>query len=213
MKKLMVFSLALLAVFSVNAQNSAKAEQLLNEVSAKVKSYDNMVIHFDYILENTNENIKQETRGEVSLKNELYRLNLMGITRLFDGKKLYTIVPEDEEITISNYNPNQDEGITPSKMLSFYEEGYTYKWDITQNIKGRTIQFIKLTPIDSQAEVKEILLGIDKQTKHIYKLIQIQDNGTKVTIKVNQFNTNEPLSQSLFIFDKTKYNGYYINQL
>ncbi|WP_394906409.1 outer membrane lipoprotein carrier protein LolA [uncultured Mesonia sp.] len=213
MKKLMVFSLALLAIFSVNAQNSAKAEQLLNEVSAKVKAYDNMVIHFDYILENTNENIKQETRGEVSLKNELYRLNLMGITRLFDGKKLYTIVPEDEEVTISNYNPNQDEGITPSKMLSFYEEGYTYKWDITQNIKGRTIQFIKLTPIDSQAEVKEILLGVDKQTKHIYKLIQIQDNGTKVTIKVNQFNTNEPLSQSLFTFDKNKYNGYYINQL
>ncbi len=209
----MVFSLALLAIFSVNAQNSAKAEQLLNEVSAKVKAYDNMVIHFDYILENTNENIKQETRGEVSLKNELYRLNLMGITRLFDGKKLYTIVPEDEEVTISNYNPNQDEGITPSKMLSFYEEGYTYKWDITQNIKGRTIQFIKLTPIDSQAEVKEILLGVDKQTKHIYKLIQIQDNGTKVTIKVNQFNTNEPLSQSLFTFDKNKYNGYYINQL
>ncbi len=213
MKKIVLLVLAIGLSGLVQAQNSAKAEKLLNEVSQKVKSYDNIVVDFKYVLENTAENIKQETRGDVSLKGELYRLNLMGITRVFDGNKLYTIVPEDEEITISTYNPNEDQGVTPSKMLTFYEDGYTYKWDTTQDIKGRKIQYIKLNPIDSEAEIKEILLGIDVQTKHIYNLIQKQDNGTKVTIKVNSFKTNEPLSNNLFSFDESKYAGYYINRL
>lgn len=213
MKKIFLLVVAIGLTNFAQAQNSAKAEKLLNEVSQKVKSYDNMVVDFKYTLENTEENIKQETRGDVSLKGELYRLNLMGITRVFDGKKLYTIVPEDEEITISTYDPKNDQGITPSKMLTFYEEGYTYKWDITQNVNGRTIQYIKLNPMDSNAEIKEILLGVDVQTKHIYNLIQQQDNGTKVTIKVNTFKTNEPLSNKLFTFEEGKYNGYYINRL
>jgi len=213
MKKIVLLVLAIGLTSFAQAQNSAKAEKLLKEVSQKVKSYNNIVVDFKYVLENTAENIKQETRGDVSLKGELYRLNLMGITRVFDGKKLYTIVPEDEEITISTYNPNEDQGITPSKMLTFYEEGYTYKWDIAQDVKGRKIQYIKLNPIDSNAEIKEILLGIDVQTKHIYNLIQKQDNGTQVTIKVNSFKTNEPLSNNLFSFDESKYAGYYINRL
>lgn len=213
MKKLSVFIIAILSVFSVNAQNSPKAQKLLNEVSAKVKSYDNMVIDFKYSLENTAEEVSQETRGDVSINGEHYLLNLMGTTQLFDGKKIYTIIPEDQEINISDYVPEDDNNITPSKMFTFYEDGYTYKWDITQDVKGRKIQYIKLTPIDSKAEVKNILLGIDSQTKHIYNLIQTQDNGTKITITVKSFKTNQPLAKNLFSFSENRYKDYYINRL
>lgn len=213
MKKLTILFLALCAFGSMKAQDSKKAKDLLDQVSEKVGSYDNMVIEFSYELNNSAQNIKQETRGDVSLKGEKYVLNLMGITRLFDGEKLYSIIPEDEEVNISSYDPDESDEVTPSKMLTFYEEGYTYKWDITQDVKGRKIQYIKLTPKDSDAEIKQILLGIDTQTKHIYNLIQSQANGTKVTIKVKSFKTNQPLSETLFQFDKDKYQGYYINNL
>jgi exopolysaccharide biosynthesis protein len=100
-------------------------------------------------------------------------------------------------------------------MLTFYEKGYTYKMDIKQNVQGRSIQFVKLIPIDSRAEIKDILLGVDAQTKHIYKLIQTDANGTKYTLTVNSFKTDQPLSKTLFTFDRSKYekDGYYINKL
>lgn len=212
MKKLMFFITALLAL-NLHAQDAQKAENLLQEVSSKVKSYDNMVIDFKYALENTAENVSQETRGDVSIEGEKYVLNLLGTTQMFDGEKIYTIIPEDEEINISNYQEGDQNSITPSKMFTFYEEGYNYQWDITQNVKGRQIQYIKLTPKDSEAEVKNILLGIDKHTKHIYNLIQTQDNDTKITITVKSFKTNQPLSQNLFTFDQDRYDSYYINRL
>ncbi|AUP77531.1 LolA family protein [Flavivirga eckloniae] len=197
--------------FNGIAQNKAKT--LLNEVSQKVKSYENISIDFKYTLENTSENIKQETRGDVIMKGEKYKLNILGVIRLFNGKTLYTISPEDEEVTISSESNSEEDAITPSKMLSFYEDGYMYALDIEQNIKGRKIQYIKLTPIDSNSEIKYILLGIDSQTKHVYNLIQLGKNGTKTTLTVNSFKTNEPLSKSLFTFDANKYTDYYINKL
>jgi outer membrane lipoprotein-sorting protein len=213
MKNISVLMIVILSVFYVNAQDTTKSKTLLNEVSSKVKSYDNMVIDFKYTLENTAENMSQETRGDVSINGDKYVLNLMGTTQIFDGKKIYTIIPEDQEINISNYVAEDNNNITPSKMLTFYQEGYTYKWDITQDIKGRKIQYIKLTPIDSNADVKNILLGIDSQTKHIYNLIQTQDNGTKITITIKSFKTNQPLAKTLFTFKEDRYKDFYINRL
>jgi len=211
MKQLLL--LLLIISSTVFAQNDAKAKTLLSEVSEKVKSYDNIVIDFKYVLENTSENIKQETRGDVTMQGDKYHLRILGITRIYDGKKLHTISPEDEEVTISSENSEEESTLTPSKMLSFYEEGFTYKMDILQNVRGRKIQYIKLYPMDSNAAIKYILLGIDAQTKHIYNLIEIGENGTKTTLTVNSFKTNEPISKTLFTFDESKFKDYFINKL
>lgn len=209
--KRIITILFILIAFNSFSQNKAKT--LLNEVSEKVKSYDNISLDFKYVLENISENIKQETKGDVIMQGEKFKLNILGITRLFDGKTLYSISPEDEEVTISSESDNEEDAITPSKMLSFYEDGYTYVLDIEQNMQGRKIQYVKLTPIDSNSEINYILLGIDANTKHIYNLIQVGKNKTKTTLTVNSFKTNEPLSKTLFTFDASKYKDYYINKL
>ncbi len=203
----------LLFVFGITAMQAQSAKGLLDEVSKKVKSYNNIVINFKYSLNNPAENVDQETRGEVTLQGNRYLLNLMGTEQMYDGKKLHVIIPEDEEINISTLNEEDGASVTPSKMLTFYEDGYTYKMDIEQNVQGRKIQYVKLIPIDSKSDLREILLGIDKQTKHIYKMIQKQNNGTNVTITVNSFKTDQPLSKTLFVFDESKYSSYYINRL
>lgn len=195
------------------AQNDTKAKALLDEVSTKVKQYDNIIIDFKYELENAAENVNQTTKGDVIMAGDKYLLNVLGITRMYDGKTLYTISPEDEEVTISSENTEEEGSITPSKMLSFYEDGYTYSMDIVQNVRGRKIQYVKLTPIDSDSEVTQVLLGIDATTKNIYNLIEIGQNGTRTTLTVNSFQTNQPLSETLFTFDESKYPDYFINKI
>lgn len=212
MKKYLIFSLIIATYFTSFAQNSAKAKQYLDAVSEKVKSYKNISIDFKYSLNNEVENIEHTTQGDVYLKGEQYLLNLMGVTRLYDGKKLYTIVPEDEEVTITKASEEEEGTITPSKMLTFYKEGYRYSWDKKLPIKGRSIQYIKLIPIDTNSEIKHVLLGIDANTKNIYNVIETGKNGSITTLTVNSFKTNQPLSESLFIFDRNKYKDYYFNE-
>lgn len=190
-----------------------KAKELLDQVTTKVRSYDNISIDFKYALNNAKENIKQESKGNVVLKGNKYVLNFMGATKIFDGVKTYTIVPEDEEVTISKLNEKDNNAITPSKMLTFFNSGYKYSMDIAQNISGRKIQYIKLVPISSKDQRKEILLGIDNQTKHIYNLIEVGKNGTRTTLTVNSFKYNQPLSKNQFTFTPSKYPNYYINNI
>ncbi|WP_339624714.1 outer membrane lipoprotein carrier protein LolA [uncultured Winogradskyella sp.] len=209
-----LITLVFLAVGFIGfAQNDAKADLLLKDVSKKIKSYKNISLDFKYELNNINENINQETRGDVVIEGEKYKLNILGLTRIFNGTTLYTISPEDEEVTISTDNSQNEGTITPSQMLSFYEDGYTYKMDIIQTVKGRKIQYVKLNPIDVNAEMKYILLGIDATTKHIYNLIEVGQDGTKTTLTVNSFKTDEPISKTLFTFDESKYSDYFINKI
>ncbi|WP_054557768.1 LolA family protein [Croceitalea dokdonensis] len=211
-KKIGIGFLALMTTaFSLNAQNAQKAKALLDEVYSKVISYDNIEIAFNYTLENAETNTKSEVQGKAFLNGDKYLVDLFGAQAMFDGSKVYTIVPDNEEVTIEN--PSEGENtVTPSKMLTFYKEGHRYAWDILQNVQGRKIQFVKLTPIDTNTEIASILLGIDAETKHIHKLIETGKSGTKTTITVNSFKTNQPLSKSLFTFDEAKYKseGYYI---
>ena len=213
MKQLFGIFLISFIGFTLQAQEAKKAKELLDQVTAKVKSYDNIVIDFKYSLNNPKERINQESNGNVALQGNLYHLNFMGVTKIFDGKKVFTIVPEDEEVTQENFDANDDKAITPNKMLTFFNNGFKYAWDIPQNVKGRKIQFVKLTPSNAKDTRKEILVGIDTQTKHIYTVIEVGKNGTKTSLTVNSFKTNQPLSKNHFTFTKSKYPNYYINKL
>ena len=213
MKKILLIATLIIATIA-NAQQADKAKNLLDEVNSKMSAYNNIYIDFKYNLDNMAENINQETKGNVTIAKDKYLLNYLGATKMYDGSKTYTIVPENEEVTIEK-NANEETAITPSRMLTFYKKGYKYKWDIQQNIRGRKIQYVELKPQKQSSEVKQILLGIDIQTKHIYNLIEIGKNGTKTTITINTFKTNQPLSDNIFKFDREKYkkDGYTIWEL
>jgi outer membrane lipoprotein-sorting protein len=212
MKKIILIFIILTNV-AIQAQNEVKAKALLDKVAEKAKSYQNIQIDFKYSLQNAKEKINQENKGYVILKGEQYVLNFMGVTKLCDGKKMYTISPEDEEITIASVSKNDEGNDTPAKMLTFFKTGFKYAWDIVQNVKGKKIQYVKLTPISAKDDRTQILVGIDTKTNQVYNTITLSKNGTKVTLTVNSFKTNQVLPKNQFTFVQTKYPNYYINKL
>ena len=206
-----------IAIISYNnivvSQETSEAEKLLNKVSENIKSYNNIYINYTYTLSNLEEDINQTNKGSFVTENDNWKFVMLGVTRIFDGDKLYTIIPDDEEVTISAQNPDDETTITPNKMLYFYEEGYNFEMDIVQYVGRKKIQYVKLVPMDSDAEIKYILLGVDVEFNQIYKVIETGLNDTQTTIAIIDFEVNLPLEESLFIFDKEKYKDYYMNIL
>jgi outer membrane lipoprotein-sorting protein len=211
MKKYIVLITFFLGI-TIFAQDTLSAKELLDEVSTKIKSYESLYIEFSNSLDNDAENVHQLTKGNTSLKGDFYVVNLLGMTTVYDGKKVYTINPEDEEVNIAD--PDEDV-FTPAEFFSFYEQGYAYELDKTETLNGRKLQYVKLSPIDSDSEFKYVLLGIDSKTKHIQKIIQKGKNGTDYTLIITSFKPNLELPDKLFNFDKSKYEakGYMINEL
>lgn len=210
MKKLGILFLSLFFTTITFSQEAEKAKSILDEVSTKMGAYKNMYIGFNQTLSNKDAGIKEgdesPIRGAINLQGEKYSLNYLGNTFLYDSKKLYVINAEEKEISITDGDMSGDDGfIYPSKLLTFYKEGYNFKMGKLQNIKGRKIQFVTLHPIDSQSDIIEVALGVDAKTKHIYKLIQIGSNGSKTTYTITQFKSNQELAENFFKFNKAKY--------
>ena len=199
------------------SQENLDAELLLNKVSDNIKSYENIYINYAYTLKNLEEDISQTNNGSFVTENDNWRFEMLGVTRIFDGEKLYSISPDDEEVTISSQDPEDETTITPNKMLYFYEDGYYFEMDESRLIGNgqfrKKIQYVKLVPKDSEAEIKYILLGIDTEFNQIYEVIETGKNETVTTISIVDFEFNLPLDANLFVFDKEKYKDYYMNIL
>jgi len=216
MKKILLLIFGLFTMLSYSQDNS-DAELLLNKVSENIKNYENIYINYAYTLQNIEEDINQTNNGSFVTEDEKWRFEMLGVTRIFDGNKLYSISPDDEEVTISSQDPEDETTITPNKMLYFYEEGYYFEMDETRFVGDsqfrKKIQYVKLIPKDSEAEIKYILLGIDTEFNQIYEVIETGKNETVTTISIVDFEFNLPLDSKLFIFDEEKYQDYYMNIL
>tara|TARA_B100001564_G_scaffold71076_1_gene56451 strand:- start:107 stop:760 length:654 start_codon:yes stop_codon:yes gene_type:complete len=216
MKKYILLTILIFYNLSYSQVNT-DAQKLLNKVSENIKSYDNIYINYAYTLNNLEEDINYTNRGSFVTENDNWRFEMLGITRIFDGNRLYTISPDDEEVTISSQNPEDETTITPNKMLYFYEEGYYFEMGNVKYIGNanfrKKIQYVKLIPMDSDADIKYIDLGIDTEFNQIYEVVETGKNETITTISIIDFEFNVSLNEKLFVFDSAKYEGYYMNIL
>ena len=192
------------------SQNDSRAINLLNKVSEKIDSSVSFKISFTYTLENINEGINQNSDGSIIIKEDNYLLDFMGIKQLSDANKIYSIVPENEEIIISNIEDDDNNTIKPSKLLVFYRDGYLILWDKKEIIDDNVIQFVKLIPIDSVSDIDYLLLGVNTTTNDIKKLIEIGKNQTKTILSVKSIEYDILIEDDLFVFNKDNYPTYYI---
>ena len=213
MKKQLKLILILLISGVTIAQDQQRAEALLDAVSETLAQFNNISITFTYELVNKKELIQQKEKGSLIVEGDAYLLKLMGIEQLSDGVNKHTINSDNEEVLIEPISNDFDEGLSPSKIFSFYKQGYRFEWDITQPLYGgRKIQYIKLIPIDTYAQASYLLLGIDTKTKKIYKLIEVSNDGTETTLTIGSFKTNSEIPTSTFVFSASDYPNYYIDR-
>ena len=222
MKKVYTLLILILNTLVIFSQNDPKAEELLNKVSENIKGYESMYININHNLSNQEEDIDQTNKVSFVKKGTKYNVKWNNITFIYDGEKLFTINPDDEEVTVSTEDLDEESTITPNKILTFFEDGYEFKMDITQDVtvldyyEQRTrklLQYIKLIPIDSESEIDYILLAVEKKNNRIYKSIEKGKNGTTTTYTITSFEVDLPLDDDLFLFNKKEYKDYYINNI
>ena len=217
MMKILHSSLSfLISIFFVNLSGQAidlEANALLKEVSDKISNFESIEITFDYSIINDTQDLQQHTYGKIVVKNDMFSLDIFGIRQIFDGEKLYTISNEDKEVTVSKQQADEFNYFSPNSLINSLKKSYLCKMDIIQKQSGSIVQYIKFFPVDSNSEIKYILVGVDNKTKIINNLALLDENKIKTVIKIKEFNTNKSFPKSYFNFEKSKYKGFYINNL
>lgn len=207
MKKLFYSTcLAFLGVVSF----AQSAQQILDNVSEHYKNQKSFYIKFQSTLENNGAKTKDSYTGEVYVKGNKYNLTVpkMDIRQIYDGKKLYTISSENQEVTVSRPEKDSDELFTPTRVLDIYKNGYTLSLDKKQG----NVQYIKLIPT-KKSELKYIIVGVDVKKNQLVNLSQTNNKNTITTFIVQKQVENIIIPNALLNFSKKFYKDYYISEI
>ena len=196
---------------SFSAQKiDAKAKTILDAISTQYKSKNNVYFKFVYGTGNSKKNTRTEPGIFYSAKDK-YKLKIMGTEQIFDGKKLYNISAEDQEVTVAKPTGNE-QMFSPLNYIEEYKKGYNVKYMGKLMVNGVNSDFIKLTPT-SKNGIQEVNLFVNAAKKQIVKVEQFSTDKSVSVIAISDYKENQILSSALFNFDKDQYKNYLVTEL
>ena len=191
--------------FSFAQKIDAKAKTILDAVSANYKAKKNMYFKFSY---GTGKGSVSKTETGIFYSTPTqYKMNIMGNEQIFDGKKVYNISKEDQEVTIAKPN-GTEKTLSPTNYIDEYRKGYS----VTYAGKSGALDMIKLVPVKDEG-IKNVILYINTSKKQVSKIVQTSAGDDIAVITIVQYKENQNLSNSTFSFDKNKYKDYLITEL
>ncbi len=202
MKILISFLISYFILTSASfAQYDSKAKAILDAMSAKYKAMPAFSADFLYTLSNPDEDLDENFEGQISVKDDKYRLETESQMVINDGETVWTYLPEVNEVNISEYDPEEQE-ISLSNIFSLYQEGFKYLF--LELSEDGTINVIDLVPEDKNLSYFKIRMRITN--KNELKSFKIFDkNGNKYIYEVKNFEEMNNLENSYFTFDVAEY--------
>jgi len=203
MKKLL--GITLLTVIGMSGFTQSKATQLLDEVSAKTKTYKTIKADFTYSMENKQAKINESKTGVLLVSGDKYKLTAAGQMVICDGKTVWTYLKESNEVQVNNLE-NKDDALTPSKLLTSYDKNYKTTIIKDKNNTDPNAESIELVP-NVQKNFTKAILTVDKIKKQVKGFQLFDKSGNIFTYKVTKFQTDVPTTPSDFTFESSKYPG------
>jgi outer membrane lipoprotein carrier protein len=211
MKSYIILLITVVTGFSALGQQDQKAKTILDKLSAKTKAYKSIKAEFKFTINNKAEGINETQSGKIQIKGNKYLLSIAGQDVFSNGKEIYTVLKDAEEVQINSISDEDEEdAISPTSIFTLYETGFKYKY--VKEDKGMHI--INLYPNNiEEKEFHRIALYINKAKNEISKVRIYSKDGSKTTYSIISFIANSTIVDSKFTFNKSKYPKYEIVDL
>ena len=198
MKHFYLFFLFIVSPFFLSSQDDKKALELLDKMSDNYKKMKGFTSSFTYSMNNLIEDIKDSFEGKISVRDAKYILFIEGQKIINDSKTVWTYIEELNEVTISEFDPSEQE-ISLNNIFEIYKEGFTYKY---LGIK-EDFSMVEIYPEDEDKSYYKILFKIN--SSNLLESFTVYDNSNSLYIySINDF-VEEELDATLFSFELENY--------
>ena len=206
MKKITwMLSLAFVMTLPAFAQKDKRAQDILDAMSKKYKSLKSYQATFSFA--SAGAGSKESYKGDLTVKNEKFRLLLGGQEVFTDGKTMSTYIKESNEVNVQDYDASANGELNPTQIYTIYNRGFTYRFLKEQKQAGRTLEVIELTSDRPKSAIKTVQISVDKVDKSVRKWLIINKDGKQTSYTITKFTPNVNAPDSFFAFDKAKYPG------
>lgn len=202
MKQFALISLLLLGtVGTLMAQKDKRAETILDAMSARYKALTSYQAAFSYSAD------RENYKGDIAVKGKMFRLKTAGQEVFTDGKVMSTYVKESNEVNIQDYDASASGDFNPTKIYTMYKKGFNYSYVRELKAAGRTLDVVELKPEKKNTQIATVQINVDRADKSVRSWQITDKNGKRTTYTISKFTPNPNLTDTYFVFDKSKYPG------
>ena len=177
-------------------QAQTMASELVKKTIDKINKHKNVEFVFDYDMSNETIAVTESASGTAYMQGEAYKMEIEGQQIISDGKTLWTYLIDDEEVMVSN--PTDDDNIiTPIKLLTTYDKDYTMKYGKSSE-KG--IKVVEMS--NPKGEFSKVTLKINEAKLEIVSATISNRSGDAFTIKIKKTVFDQDLEAKFFTFDE-----------
>jgi len=197
MKKIFIFLSGLMIVCSGFGQ-AKDADRTIRDITEKTQSYKSVEFMFTFTYQDAVSGDDVSEKGRLVISGDKYILEIEGQRVICDGETIWTYLEDAWEVQI-NAIDDDDESITPSKLLTTYNEDYKARLDKEYREDGINYQRIELKPQEGKKWVMlEVVVNADEQ--QIAEITIHDKNGGKIHYKIDVFNTDIGVDDDDFVF-------------
>lgn len=190
----------LFSMFNFQFSMAQTPKELLDEVLQKAFAEGRVEIDFTVYMDD------QQSQGHISVQGKQFVLDTPGMKTWFDGKTQWTLVEENEEVSVSEPTDEELQALNPYAWMSLYQHGYELKFGETGVSDVRKVIMTTTIP---REEMQSIVLLIHKTKLYPVRLSMASRGGLDVVvIDINQYEVKkQSLPATAFVFDKSQYPG------
>ena len=203
--------LIIVTTIQLTAQNGTKndpdAKKILDDVSAKFKTYKTVKATFTYKVENAAGKTLSSKAGTIFMKGTKYRVSIVGQEIFCDGNNVWTYDKSANEVTITKFD-GESTTLTPQKLFTnFYDQDFLYKLNGEKKDGKKVLQEIEMTPTDKTKPFHKVYIYVDKAAKTLNSTKVLEKSGSKYSYTVNTLTPNSVIADAQFVFDAKKFPG------
>ncbi len=202
MKKILALVVMFITI-SVVAQSDKDAENLLEKVINHTSSYKNFKADLSYTMVNIEMDIDEKKTGVIFVEGDAYRIEMEGQIIISDGKTIWTYLQDSEEVMVSDVD-DSEESISPTQILTKYNDNYKAKFGTDKKYKNSNLKEICLKPIDkNNFEKMSVIVNANKLSLETFSVYDV--NGNVFTYHIINLESDIDLPPDTFTFDYTKH--------
>ncbi|MBC7865577.1 MAG: outer membrane lipoprotein carrier protein LolA [Bacteroidia bacterium] len=210
MKKLILPLFAFVLFNFLNAQapadNDPAAKKILDELSKTTKTYTTITAEYTFTILGKDKKQVDKQDGKIQVKGNKFRLEIPGNTIVSDGKTIWNHNKDQQEVSIKDVEPSEDDMMDPTKIFTMYEKGFKYLLDKDEKTEGGVVmKVVKLYPA-VKPEKKKYHIAKLYIVKNQIKMVKLMmRDGGEQTFEIKKFTPNLVLTDGSFVFDTSKF--------
>jgi len=189
--------ISLLAILSLGAMAQTTAKAVLDKTSSVIRNAGDIKADF------TASSSAGSMTGTIYIHGKQLHLSSANIMCWFDGKTLWTLNKQSNEVNITTPSAAEKQAINPYNFIEMYKSGYNYTMRETKST-GKACYEVTLTATAKSNKIQKMIVMVDKSTYYPLSVAMQKGKGTTI-ISISNCKTKQKFSANTFKFNQAAY--------